>query len=69
MPITYDFYMYSAFGHRMVVSCTLLSGCRRRYRNVLIIIIRMKPSYRVPIHHLANEYPVPPEYMENPYGI
>ena len=39
---TYDFYMYSTFGHRVVMSCTLLSGCRWRYRNALIIIIIIK---------------------------
>ena len=38
-PIAYDFYMYSAFVHRVVMSCILLSGCRLRYRNALIIII------------------------------
>ena len=29
--------MYSAFGHRVVMSCTLFFGCRRSYRNALII--------------------------------
>ena len=37
--VFFFFYMYSTFGRRVVMSCTLFSGFMQRYRNALIIII------------------------------